>query len=447
MVLHPTVAEINALYRTDFRAFLRKAFRIIFPNKELMDNWHLDAIAHELENVRLGKIRRSIINIPPRSMKSLICSVFWPAYLIGRDPSFTVMVVSHSMDLAIELSNKFRELIGSKVYLSIFPAMKGAISKDTESDIVTNKQGGRIALSVMSNVTGRGADLIIMDDPMDASDADNEVACDTLFDWVRQALMSRLNNPATSSMLLVMQRLSIYDLSARLDEQGGWRKGDLLHEARNPASQLEEQRMAMGDRAYSAQYLQAPFLDGAGVVKWSDFQFVEEPPNQRDRTFICIDAASGSESGSYTVILLCCISDGRLYVYGHYRQKVTLPELYDVVLKAYEDHSLDHIVAEKASNGIGLLQLLTRHFKDIALDIGKWHSLLQAISPSTSKEIRMEQAMVSVKQGKVLLLKDRPWLPVLRNEFEAFPKGRYDDQVDAFSQAVDFFVRIMERDF
>ena len=471
MGIQSTKAELYAVCRNDLPSFVRLMFPLLHSGQKMDENWHIDAVCYQLTKVENGASRRLMIAMPPRTMKSLITSVIYPAWRLGRNPSTKMIVISHNKELATTFSNQFRQLTSSDLYKSVFPAMSGAPVKDSEGELLTAQGGGRRAMSVDQGITGLGADMIILDDPQDASEAENETACDKVNVYYDSVVSTRLNNPATSPIILVQQRLSIYDLSAHLVSKGEewdqlvlpavaaqtriipiakghfheFLKGDLLHPTRLSQEVLDEKKVTMGDRAFSAQYLQAPFIDGAGVVKWSEFQFFDDLPEYYDYQFVSIDAATGSDSGSYTVILLCRISNGKLYVYGHYRKRVSLPDLFDVVLAAYKKHKLDFIVVEKASSGMGLLELLRSHFEKTGLGIEHWHSLLWPIAVTTSKEVRMEQALVPTRQGEVLLSRTANWLPGLKSEFEAFPEGKHDDQVDAFSQSVRCYLEIMRR--
>jgi hypothetical protein len=161
----------DAIIRRDFPSFIRKTFRILSPSATYYDNWHIHAIAYHLELVRLGKIKRLIINVPPRSLKSLICSVAFPAYVLGHDPTKRIIGLSYSQDLAIKLSNDCREVMNSSEYRQLFPQTKISRQKNTESEFATTKMGYRIATSIEGTLTGRGGDIVILDDPLKPIDA------------------------------------------------------------------------------------------------------------------------------------------------------------------------------------------------------------------------------------------------------------------------------------
>ncbi len=135
----------DAIIRTDFASFIRVVFQIVSPSGTYYDNWHIHAIAYHLELVRLGKIKRLIISVPPRSLKSLICSVAFPAYVFGHDPTKRVIGLSYSQDLAIKFSNDCREVMHSPAYRKLFPQTRISSQKNTENEFATTKMGYRIA--------------------------------------------------------------------------------------------------------------------------------------------------------------------------------------------------------------------------------------------------------------------------------------------------------------
>src|SRR6516164_4109673 len=133
----------DAILRTDLASFNRKVFETLAPSGTYQDNWHIHAIAHHLELVRQQKIRRLIVTVPPRSMKSLLCSISFPAFLLGHDPSKRVIAVSYSSDLAIKLSNDCREVMSSGWYQELFPDTKLSRHKNTEAEFQTTRMGLR----------------------------------------------------------------------------------------------------------------------------------------------------------------------------------------------------------------------------------------------------------------------------------------------------------------
>jgi hypothetical protein len=166
LLLSPSMAHVNAACRTDFVSFVRKSFHVLNPSAIFHMNWHICAIAYCLEQVRLGKIKRLIITMPPRSLKSIMCSVALPAFVLGHDPTKRLIAVTYSADVAIKHWNDFRTVVNSEEYRAIFPGMRISALKNTQTEVVTSRNGFRLAISVDGPLTGRGGDIIIIDDPI-----------------------------------------------------------------------------------------------------------------------------------------------------------------------------------------------------------------------------------------------------------------------------------------
>ena len=173
-------------------------------------------MAHQLEQVRLGRITRLVITIPPRSLKSQICSVAFPAYVLGHDPTKRVIGVSYSQDLATKLSNDCREVISSPWYRQLFPQTKLSRLKNTETEFATIQMGYRLATSIEGTLTGRGGDIIIVDDPLKPIDALSDSRRARVNNAFVNTIMSRIDDKRTGAIIIVMQRLHEDDLVGRL---------------------------------------------------------------------------------------------------------------------------------------------------------------------------------------------------------------------------------------
>jgi hypothetical protein len=132
---NPKRMELNAALRNDFAAFLHRCFRALNPGATSVPNWHLDALAYHLELVRRGEIRRLIVNMPPRSLKSIACSVAFPAFVLGHDPRKRLIVASYGADLATKLGNDCRAILRSPWYQSAFPGTRISRIKNTEAEV------------------------------------------------------------------------------------------------------------------------------------------------------------------------------------------------------------------------------------------------------------------------------------------------------------------------
>jgi len=159
---------LHATLHMNLKPFTRKVFDTLHPGKPFADNWHIDAIAHQLTRVKQGDCRRLLINQPPRTLKSITASVAFPAWLLGNDPKLLIACVSYAGELTSTLSDQFRRVIEADWYKATFPKTK--FRKNTNNQVLTTRGGGRIAIPVNGSFTGRGADIIIIDDPLNAND-------------------------------------------------------------------------------------------------------------------------------------------------------------------------------------------------------------------------------------------------------------------------------------
>jgi hypothetical protein len=281
-----------AASRVDFASFVHRCFVTLNPSRPYYPNWHILAIAHRLEEVRLGDIRRLIINVQPQTLKSLMTSVAFPAFLLGHDPTRRIIVASHSTDLATKHHNDFRAIISERWYQDLFPGMRIS-GKNSESKVVTTRNGYRLAASIDGTLTGRGGNPIIIDDPLNAADALSEKTRERINDLIRISLLSRLDDPQNGAVILVMQRLDDNDpTGALLRSSDDWtvlklpaiaereekikigpdqyhvrHVGDVLHAERVPLSVLHKIRAERGADVFAAQYQQAPVPPGGVTIK------------------------------------------------------------------------------------------------------------------------------------------------------------------------------------
>ena len=156
----PKSRIVEAACRNDFLSFFQWCFDFLEPGSPLNMNWHHQAIAYHLELVRCGVIKRLIIAAPPRTLKSLMGSVAFPAYLLGRNPAARIIGISHSSDLQIKFSNDCRAVIDSQRYAKLFPRTQ--FSKNTESEFYTTLGGYRYAKSAEGSLTGLGGGILIL---------------------------------------------------------------------------------------------------------------------------------------------------------------------------------------------------------------------------------------------------------------------------------------------
>ncbi|TMJ36786.1 MAG: hypothetical protein E6G86_18165, partial [Alphaproteobacteria bacterium] len=213
---------VGAMLRSDFYSFIRATFPIVSPSSAFAPNWHIEAIAFALMRVLRGEIKRLIITVPPRSLKSICASVAFPAFVLGHDPTRRIICVSYAEALARKHANDCRALMRSTLYHRLFPNTRISNAKDTELEFATTRGGNRLATSIGGTLTGRGGNLIVIDDPLKPQDAYSEAARENTKQWYSNTLLSRLDDKTKDAIIVVMQRLHLDDLVGHLLEQKGW---------------------------------------------------------------------------------------------------------------------------------------------------------------------------------------------------------------------------------
>jgi len=198
-----TPAEYEVLLRHDFATFAMRCFHDLNPQTRLAMNWHLEVIAAKLTAVREGKIRRLIINLPPRHLKSLLASIAFPAWCLGHDASAQILSVSYAQDLADKLARDCRSIMMSPWYRRIFPT-RLAPHRQAVQEFITTRQGYRLATSTGGVLTGRGADIILIDDPLKPEEALSEAQRQAANEWYDHTLYSRLNDKRYGAIVIVM---------------------------------------------------------------------------------------------------------------------------------------------------------------------------------------------------------------------------------------------------
>lgn len=446
---------LEALLRNDFRPFVEKVFTTLTPGQDFVPNWHLDAIAYRLERVRRGEIRRLIINMPPRSLKSIMASVAFPAYILGLDPSRRLICVSYSADLAKKHANDFRAVLEAPWYRSTFPTTRIGPYKNSETEIELTARGFRLATSVGGTLTGRGGDIIIIDDPLKPDDALSETKRSAANQWFKNTLLSRLDDKRTGAIVIVMQRVHTDDLTgfllslsdewevlslpaiAEFDEVialGNGRVhrrkfGEALSPEREPLPILEDLKRQIGGDAFSAQYQQAPAPPGGAMVKRHWIRRYTDLPPASDRylTLQSWDTASkGGPDNDWSVCTTWIVTrDRRWYLLDIWRDRVDYPALKANALALAKKWRAQRVLVEDTGAGTSLVQELN----------GKVSGII-AVRPEGDKASRMAVASAKFEAGQALLPERAAWLPDLEAELFAFPGSRHDDQCDSISQAL-----------
>ena len=446
---------LNALMRQRLEYFIQKSFQTASPSDQLLWNWHLSLIADHLEQCARGDIKRLIITVPPRSLKSICASVAFPAWLLGHDPHRQIICVSYSADLAAKMARDSRSVMDSVWYRSLFPNTR--LKRNAELDLVTTKQGGRYSTSVGGTLTGRGGSMIIIDDPMKPQDAMSESMRKNVKQWYDGTLYSRLDNKRDDVIILVMQRLHMDDLVSHVLEKENWvhlnlpaiaerderfelsdgriytrSAGGILHPERETKEVLDNILRTIGSIAFSAQYQQSPVPIEGNLIRLAWFERYDKPPVRQSGDMVIQSwdtASSTSEMSDYSVCITCLIQGDNYYLLNVYRERLDYPDLIRAVITQARKFSAKSILIEDSSSGIALNQQLRRETN--GLNIIK-------VKPAKDKVLRMNNPSVVIEAGRVFLPEKASWLEEFQKEILAFPGGTHDDQVDSLSQTLNW---------
>lgn len=444
-------ALFDAVMRGDLVSFIGKVHGTVSPGTRFAPSWHINAIAHVLEQVANAKLRRVVITLPPRSMKSTAVTVGFTAHLLGHDPEMRIITASYSDGLSAKFSRDTRRVMQSEWYRRAFP--RAVLSRVADQELALAAGGSRLATSVGGTLTGRGADVIVIDDPHKAEEANSSAALTKVRDWYDGTLLSRLDDRGQGRIVLVMQRLHVDDLAGHLLAQEGWhhlnlpaiaeieetiplgggrhytrRVDEVLQPHRDTVQDLDALRRQMGTALFSAQFQQSPIPPGGNLVDWKWLPTFKLPLAQdpEDRFLLSWDTAfTDGELSDYSVGLTFVVRGDLLFLIDVFRERLRYPDLKRAIWDQCRRRHNPICLVEEASVGKALIQ-----------DLRAKGLKVTGFKPGGDKVSRLSQESGQLEEGRLLVPTDAPWLADFRDELLAFPRGRHDDQVDALSQAL-----------
>lgn len=450
-------SEYQYILRRDFMSFIERSFYELNPRARLLPSPHIEVMVSKLEALRRGDIKRLIITLPPRHLKSHCASIAFPAWYLGHHPSNHVICVSYGQDLADKLARDTRTVMQSAWYKSLFPTRLA--DRLAVHDFMTTLLGTRMATSVGGVLTGRGGDLIIIDDALKPDEALSETRRKAVNDWYDNTLLSRLNDKANGRMVIIMQRLHQEDLVGHVLEQEPWevvsfpaiaeqderfliespfgnrwfvrKTGESLHPERESLTSLAAIRERMGEYNFSSQYQQNPIPLGGAMVKTDWLNNYDLRPERFDTIIQSWDTANKpSELADYSVCTTWGRAKGQAYLLHVYRARLNYPDLKRKVKELAQRHSARVVLIEDKASGTQLIQdLQAEHLRGIKA----------YLPPSgTDKIMRLHTQTHWFENGNVLLPQTASWLADYVMELTGFPGTKYDDQVDSTTQALDY---------
>jgi predicted phage terminase large subunit-like protein len=420
---------------------------------------HHAIMANAFERVAKGELKRLIINMPPRHTKSEFASYLLPAWFLGQFPHKKVIQTSHTAELAVGFGRKVRNLVDTELYHEIFPELSLSSDSKAAGRWNTSKQGDYFAIGVGGAVTGKGADLLIIDDPHSeqeaaAADANPEIY-DKVYEWYTSGPRQRLQ--PGGAICIVMTRWSARDLTAQVLKSAAQRGGDEWEVIEFPAllpsgnplwpefwslTELTKLKTELPNSKWMAQYQQQPTSDSAATVKrewwkkWED----DEPPaceyvlQSWDTAFEANNRADFSAGTTWGVFYhpdKNGVMQANLILLNALKERVEFPTLKRIVLEQYDTYSPDSLIVEKKASGGPLIYEL----RAMGVPVQEYTPVRGTTNNPNNKVARLN-AVAALFESGVVWAPNRSWAEEVIDELAAFPAGEHDDYVDSTIMAL-----------
>jgi len=450
------LAELQHLEKLKNRKVAQEKF-LAFVNKvwpTFIAGRHHAKMADAFERVARGEVKRLIINMPPRHTKSEFASYLLPAWFLGKFPHKKVIQTSHTAELAVGFGRKVRNLVDQEVYEDIFPGVGLQSDSKAAGRWDTNKGGNYFAIGVGGAVTGKGADLLIIDDPHSEQEAAlaevNPEIYDKTYEWYTSGPRQRLQ--PGGAIVVVMTRWSLKDLTGRVLKSAAQRNGDDWEVIEFPAilpsdkplwpefwsmEELAALREELPNGKWMAQYQQQPTSETSAIIKrdwWREWE--QDHPPFCEYTLMAWDTAfEKSQRADYSALTTwgvfyhpdeSGIDQANIILLNAYRERMEFPRLKQIAIEQYQDWQPDGIIIEKKASGAPLI------YEMRAMGIP-----VQEFTPTkgNDKISRLNAVADIFASGRVWAPATR-WAEEVIDEVAAFPSGEHDDYVDSVSLAM-----------
>lgn len=436
------------LAQVKFMAFVRKVWPTFIGGR------HHEKMAAAFERVASGEVKRLIINMPPRHTKSEFASYLLPAWFLGKFPAKKVIQTSHTAELAVGFGRKVRNLVDSEVYKSIFPGVGLQSDSKAAGRWATNSGGDYFAIGVGGAVTGKGADILIIDDPHSEQEAalseTNPEIYDKTYEWYTSGPRQRLQ--PGGAIIMVMTRWSKKDLTGQVIKAAAQRSGEeweviefpALFEGDRPlwpefwsVEELVALRSELPIGKWMAQYMQQPTSDVSAIIKREWWKLWDEPHPPHcefviqswDTAFLKSERADYSACTTWGVFYHpddTGVDQANIILLNAVKKRMEFPELKAKAYASYKEWDPDALIVEAKASGAPLI------FELRAMGIP-----VQEFTPSkgNDKIARMNAVADMFASGRVWVPQTH-WADELVEEVASFPSGEHDDLVDSMTQAL-----------
>lgn len=438
----PDPADLLQLARTDLAAYVA-AFQ---PDFQLAP--HVEMIVSALERVERGDLKRLLISMPPRHGKSLIASTYFPAWALGRKPRREIIAATYAQDFAEDWGRKVRNQLADPVFRAIFQACRSSDDSAAAHRFTTTAGGAYYAIGRGGQATGRGADLLLVDDALkDAIEARSPTIRHQLHEWYATTAYTRLSPGA--AVVIVATRWHEADLTGWLLEEHadeGWEvlslpaiaeendplgraEGAALWPERFPLPALEAIRRQLGGAAFTALYQQRPAALEGQIFKRSWWRTYRDVPAAFDKIVLSADTAfKSTETADYSALTVWGETKTGYYLLHAWRGRVEFPELKRIVVSLAAQWKPNAVLVEDRASGQSLIQ---------ELQSGTSLPVLP-VSADRDKVTRASAITPMIEAGRVFLPESAPWLDEYLDELSTFPAATHDDWTDSTTQALNY---------
>ena len=417
---------------------------------DFIEGNHHKIYAKKLQDIASGKLKRLIINMPPRHTKSEFASIYFPSYMLGLNPKLKIIQATHTTELATGFGRKCKMLVDTPDYKTVFPETKVSPESKAAGRWATTEGGEYFAAGVGAAITGRGADLLIIDDPHSEQDALSPAAMENCYEWYTSGPRQRLQ--PGGSIVIVMTRWSTKDLTAEVLKKQGQENADHWEVVEFPAifedgnvlwpnfwseEELLKVKTSLPVSKWNAQWLQQPTMEEGAIIKrewWKMWEY-DEPPEceyvlqSYDTAFLKSESADYSAISTWgvfypnedegpNIILLDC-SKGRW----------EFPKLKKIAMESFSEHKPDIVLIEAKASGLPL----TQELRNMGIPV---INFTPGGRRSGQDKVSRVHACAPMFESGLVWRPDFIWADEMAEECASFPFGDNDDLVDSMSQAI-----------
>ena len=444
LLLQERLQNLNA--QEDVRDSFLEYVKYIWP--EFIEGEHHQLFAEKLDRIANGDIKRLIVNMPPRHTKSEFASVYFPSWVMGLRPNLKIMQTTHTAELSVRFGRKVRNLMATEEYKSVFPDVGLRADSKSAGRWDTDQAGEYFAAGVGGAITGRGADLLIIDDPHSEQDALSPSALEAAYEWYTSGPRQRLQ--PGGSIVVVMTRWSTLDLTAQLLKNQTEVHSDQWEVLELPAmfedtgnvlwpeywqkEELESVKASLPVSKWEAQYMQNPTSEEGAIIKrdWWQIWKEDEPPachyviQSYDTAFSRKDSADYSAITTWGVFTPNEDSGDAIILLDAERGRYDFPELKGVAYDKYQEYEPDLVLVEAQASGMPL----TQELRSMGIPVSNYRP-----SRGNDKVTRVH-AVSPVFESEMVWAPDAYFAEEVIEECAAFPFGEHDDYVDSMTQAI-----------